>query len=677
MATKVLDVGYLGDFVEDTEVVFHWSSFDSNGASITRSTNGTIKVRRDDGTDCTGTSVTDTEDTPDTGIHECKINTGDNSNFAIGYDYTVWLDGATIDSQTVNSTLACFSIQNRVVDIGRISGDTTAANNLEATYDGTGYENDYAPAQQSQIRRIAVTGSAINTFAESYVLTTGTQSANTYTATIPLDGVRHEHTDSGGVMDLYYQFSIGGDGVPTSFRMTGRINGNGDNIGVYAYDWEGTSWDQIGILEGTALNVDSNSTYILYTNHVGTGVNIGKVRIRFYAASGLSSATLRIDQCYVSYSVVSRSVGYSIGAIWVDTNGSNTNSESYIDGTADNPVSTWATALTLSGNLNINKFEIASGSLVTLSGNSDGYTILGTEYELDLGGQSINGGHIREATVTGTGTVSSGEIHFVDCHVDGCTLGKSHFTNCGFYDDIVFSDAALYIFENCYNNATGDPPSFDFGSSVGDTTAAFRNWSGGLVIKNLGVSGTDKVTFIGNGTLIIDSSCVGGTIGIHGSVDIVDNVSGGFESVGTLNDDTRYHIDQIRDSVVDDETKIDGSALNALSALTPGTTLADADDVSTISSAIAALNDVSLAEITTEIYDALRTDTIAELSQAAPSATPTIVNALMLLYMELRNARTQTVTESAIYNDAGTKIAKATTDFDGVTTTKSKYGSGA
>jgi len=104
---------YLGDLAEDATVTFWWNSNDGDGASITRSTNGTIKVDRDDGTDCTGTSVTDTEDDPDTGIHRCTIDTNDSANFTTGSDYAVWVDGAVIDGQTVNACLATFSIENR------------------------------------------------------------------------------------------------------------------------------------------------------------------------------------------------------------------------------------------------------------------------------------------------------------------------------------------------------------------------------------------------------------------------------------------------------------------------------------------------------------------------------------------------------------------------------------
>ena len=116
---------YLGDFVEDdSDVVFYWNTNDSNGASITRATDGTVKLLRDDATDCTAGAVTDTEDNPDTGIHRCVLDLSGNANCIVGHDYLVWLDGAVIDGQTVNSALAHLSIDNRPANI---SVDTTLA----------------------------------------------------------------------------------------------------------------------------------------------------------------------------------------------------------------------------------------------------------------------------------------------------------------------------------------------------------------------------------------------------------------------------------------------------------------------------------------------------------------------------------------------------------------------
>lgn len=78
------------------------------------------------------------------------------------------------------------------------------------------------------------------------------------------------------------------------------------------------------------------------------------------------------------------------------------------------------------------------------------------------------------------------------------------------------------------------------------------------------------------------------------------------------------------------------------------------------------------AEVESEVNDALDT-AISELGVAAPTATPTIRTALMLLYMALRNARATTASADTITNDAGTTIATATLSDNGTTFSKGEY----
>lgn len=84
----------------------------------------------------------------------------------------------------------------------------------------------------------------------------------------------------------------------------------------------------------------------------------------------------------------------------------------------------------------------------------------------------------------------------------------------------------------------------------------------------------------------------------------------------------------------------------------------------------------ALALMNAEMVDVLGTDTLTELSQAAPAATPTIKAALMLLYMIARNKLTTTNTELGIHNNAGTKIIKKVLEDDGVTYEEDKMESG-
>ncbi|MBP9502040.1 MAG: hypothetical protein KBF17_07775 [Candidatus Promineofilum sp.] len=115
---------YLGDYADDETVHFMWSTNAADGSSITRATNGTISVYKDDSTTQTTTGVTDTEDFDTlTGIHHCKIVTTD-AFYTTATDYTVVLSAATIDGKTVNAVLAHFSIQNRYMR-GTDSANTT------------------------------------------------------------------------------------------------------------------------------------------------------------------------------------------------------------------------------------------------------------------------------------------------------------------------------------------------------------------------------------------------------------------------------------------------------------------------------------------------------------------------------------------------------------------------
>lgn len=78
------------------------------------------------------------------------------------------------------------------------------------------------------------------------------------------------------------------------------------------------------------------------------------------------------------------------------------------------------------------------------------------------------------------------------------------------------------------------------------------------------------------------------------------------------------------------------------------------------------------AQVATEISDALRVDTLPELGIGTPAATPTVSQALMLLYMALRDRMDTTATAIKLYNDAGQVIAQAALTDDGTTFTRSE-----
>lgn len=95
------------------------------------------------------------------------------------------------------------------------------------------------------------------------------------------------------------------------------------------------------------------------------------------------------------------------------------------------------------------------------------------------------------------------------------------------------------------------------------------------------------------------------------------------------------------------------------------------------SAQIAALNDLSAAEVNAEVVDALNTDTYAEPGQGAPAATTTLAAKINYLYKALRNKSEVTASQHSIYNDAGTTVDhKRSLADDGTTFSSGELASG-
>lgn len=441
------------------------------------------------------------------------------------------------------------NVTNQVTaDVTAISGDTVAADNLESTYDGTGYVDDNAPATQSQISGIANVGSAVHRPSSSYTLTSGTQSANTYTSTEALDGVRHEHTDAAGIMELYYEFNIG-SGTPSSVQVTGYLTGSNDDLGVYGYDWVSAGWKQIGNIQGSSSTNNSVYSLDLFVDMVGSGADEGKVRVRFYKASGLTSATLAVDQIFVAFSQGTE--GYDNGSVWFDSNASNTNTVVNIDGTARNPVSSSAALLTLLANTNLNKIEVVPGSTLTLGASYEGYSVKGNGSQLALGSQDIGGTVFEDfSSITGTGTTTGNQAFFRSCVFGTATLPPSIRHFCGYGGTITMGSAGDFTDVDGYSTVAGSG-SPTFTKTAGQAiTAEWRRWSGGSTCS--GIEAGDVYTIGGEmGTITLNGA--DGTVEVRGAFKgVTDNRTGS----PTLNLDGAIQSGDVADILVDTGTDI-------------------------------------------------------------------------------------------------------------------------
>lgn len=124
----------LGDFRTGATVRLVWNTNAVAGESITRATNGSIRIYKNGSTTerTSSAGITDTEDFDTlTGVHHLSIDLSDNTDvgfYAAGNDYFLVLQGATIDGKTINAGLASFSIENRnpQVDVTKWLGTAAA-----------------------------------------------------------------------------------------------------------------------------------------------------------------------------------------------------------------------------------------------------------------------------------------------------------------------------------------------------------------------------------------------------------------------------------------------------------------------------------------------------------------------------------------------------------------------
>jgi len=108
---------HLGEFPAGGTLDFMWATNAGSGASITRATNGNIRIYKNNSVTqrTSAAGITDTEDFDGlTGLHHLRVDLSDNTDagfYAAGSEYFIVLEGAVIDGLTVNTVLAQFSIE--------------------------------------------------------------------------------------------------------------------------------------------------------------------------------------------------------------------------------------------------------------------------------------------------------------------------------------------------------------------------------------------------------------------------------------------------------------------------------------------------------------------------------------------------------------------------------------
>jgi len=576
-----------------------------------------------------------------------------------------------VDAIKAKTDSLTFTVANQVDSNAiAVSGDTTAADNLEAMYDGTGYTDETGPASRSQVASIgASSGSAINYAAigdntggalkgATFV---GTQT-NLYTDTRTVNGTKHEILHATNVIDIVYQFNIGSISTPVETEFVGLLNSSNDTCSISVYSYDLAAFEQVGTLDGqndVATNITENIKLLPDHASDGTTDNIGDVFLRIQTTGSPSSPTLKTDALFLSAVAKSGTLGFENASVWIDTvNGTSGTAEG--TGTASNPSDNIADARTIADDAanNLKKFHVLVGSSITLAESFAGYAFVQSErgFICNLNGQSVSNCYFMRARIQGNDAgVNAPGTFYESCRFDGNTLGDHFSTQCTYAGTVIFAEASsTYTMENPRSNTLATPITIDFDSNLSQDLIVTQ-MSSNIEFLNSVATTTIKVSGVG-GIITLNANCTGGTLEIEGNFTIVDNSGGAL----TISDDARYTIQQVREEMDSNSTQ--------LAAIVADTNELQSDDVPTL---IAALP--TAAEVNAEVVDVLETDTHAEPASAV-GATASIKDSVNYIKAMHRNKMTQTATTTLLRNDADTgTISTSTVSDDGTTFTKGKH----
>ena len=246
----------------------------------------------------------------------------------------------------------------------------------------------------------------------------------------------------------------------------------------------------------------------------GTGVRAANVT----QVNGVVAAAQKLAQ-------IAEFGDYLDGAVWLDSDSGNSGQVAGEDGTVRNSVNQIADALAIAAAINSLRIRIAPDSSVTLASAVSNHELIGSAWTLNLGGQAIANALISGAIVAGT-AISGGT--FDGCSIGNVTIDPSSLINCALTGTLTVPNAGEYALIDCYDGASGSAdPVIDFASQTDSVTCRILNYHGNIEIRNLGFgSVSDILEITGKGRILMDATCIQGSVRISGDWEIVDSSSG-------------------------------------------------------------------------------------------------------------------------------------------------------
>lgn len=410
--------------------------------------------------------------------------------------------------------------------------------------------------------------------------------------------------------EAYITLTIDFDGITGTHHV--KIDTSGDAFFATGADYT------VRITTGTVDSVDV-AGYVLAAFSIQNRYNVANAAIEDHDVQGTFGWAVAL-MVYMG--------GHGPG-IWIDSGAANTNTAVGTDGTAINPVSTFAAARTIADALGLTCYYIGGNSDITLAAAHVDWLFVGmgepTANVLNCDGQQIDRSKFIGLTLEGDCQFSgSGErILAVDCALQDPGAGVSTFhifaCRCGIVDDITIDTSSDNVFDQCFSLVAGTgAPKITASGAAG--TVAVRHNSGGIEFASL--SASHNVSVETDGQVIFAASCnVNANVSLRGNMTVTDNTAG----MNSLTDGAVYNVD----------------AVNA------------------------------------EMVDVMSVDTVSLPGQEAPPLTPTRDEMDSWLYKFLRNKQTVTINNVKVFADNESTVDhQYLLNDDDVTFTKSEVISG-
>ena len=443
-------------------------------------------------------------------------------------------------------------------NVTQISGDSSAADNLEAMYDGTGYANDDAPATQGQVSGIGSSSGAGFNFAATADNTGGAiidgvtfvgSQTGTYSNTESNLATFHQIDDTANAIDIVYRIAAGATKTFIALDISAYVNGSNDSVTVQLYDHVGADWETeatIAGINGSAISEVIVKPLEKHTGALGTS-EAGNLYVRF-VCSAQSNPVLYVARIIGEAITSTSTMGYEAASVYVDeVGGTSTGTVQGVDGIFANQCDDFDNAQTIADNLGTATITNHPGNSITLTSALQGYSINNVQATLNGGSQNVDSTRVTGGFITGTwNRAGTGIPTFSTCNVLNVTSDRVAILGpAGIQGTFTISEAGFYPFVDCQAAGT-TVPIIDF-NSTGGATVAMNRWSGSITINNMASGDTLNLHCVSGGDVTING--VDGTVTLSGVIGTVtDNRTGS----PTLNSDQMTQV-AVADAIWDEQ----------------------------------------------------------------------------------------------------------------------------